>query len=330
MHKRPFDLRRLFPLVLLSLLLSFTSPASAAGLAGPAGPEQLSDFDDAVDTPRTAWTRQTGYAYEVQPGDDVWLIAVSHGITMDELVGANDLAAPYWIHPGDWLWVPAEPAVVKRKARPSEAPLQAPQPAPPPSAEALPQPDAIQPSETVSNTAAALPPASAPITATAPAAPAEPVAAPPAAVAATGAAPEAVAASQPAPASIPEWAALILALTNEKRAANGLPALAWSAELAQAAQAHADDCAQRGWGSHVGSDGARLRTRYARVGYSASWASENWANARDAQQAFDMWWFEPAWGPHRLNILGPNYTEVGIGIAQGGWGYYFIADFGRR
>ena len=41
-----------------------------------------------------------------------------------------------------------------------------------------------------------------------------------------------------------------------------------------------------------------------------------------------MWWFEPPYGPHRLNILGPSYDEVGIGIVAGGWGYYVVADFG--
>jgi uncharacterized protein YkwD len=129
------------------------------------------------------------------------------------------------------------------------------------------------------------------------------------------------------PANISEGARLILDLMNEKRVANGLAPLRWSDRLAQAAEAHAADCAQRGWGSHVGSDGASLRSRLARVDLYPGWASENWANARGAEQAFDMWWFEPPYGPHRLNILGASYDEVGIGLAAGGWGYYVVADF---
>ena len=120
-------------------------------------------------------------------------------------------------------------------------------------------------------------------------------------------------------------------MINEKRVAAGVPALVWSPVLARAAQAHADDCAQRGWGSHVGSDGALLQTRLARVGYAATSASEIWAKARNGRQAFAMWWNEPAGNdPHRRNILAPHYKEIGIGVAAEGWGYYFIVDFGSR
>ena len=117
------------------------------------------------------------------------------------------------------------------------------------------------------------------------------------------------------------------ALINGQREANGLPDLAPSGVLANAAQQHADDCAQRGWGSHYGSDGSTLRTRLSRVGYAASVAGENWANTDDALQAFTMWWND---GPHRRNILGSEFGEIGIGVAEGGWGYYFVADFASR
>ena len=139
--------------------------------------------------------------------------------------------------------------------------------------------------------------------------------------------------SDPAPAtpSIASAPQQMLAFMNEQRAAYGLPALAWSPELASAAQAHAEDCAQRNSGSHTGSDGARLRARLQRAGYAAHWVSENWANARSLQQAFTMWWDElPGDDPHRRNILAPQFKEVGIGIAAGGWGAYYVADFGGR
>jgi uncharacterized protein YkwD len=125
-------------------------------------------------------------------------------------------------------------------------------------------------------------------------------------------------------------ATLIVTLINEKRAGYGLPTLSWSPSLAEAAQAHAIDLAQRGWGSHVGSDGARLRTRLSREGYEAAWTSENWANSRNAQHAFEMWWYEGPGGPHYENIMSWNYGEIGIGVAKGGWGYYVVADFGSR
>lgn len=133
------------------------------------------------------------------------------------------------------------------------------------------------------------------------------------------------------PAEYVDAANQLLAQMNEKRAANGIAPLTWNAELAAAAQAHANDCAARNKGSHVGSDGARLPERLARTGYQPVTQSENWANSRSIGSAFDMWWNEPPGAdPHRRNILWSRYTEIGIGIAKGGWGYYVIADFGSR
>ena len=118
---------------------------------------------------------------------------------------------------------------------------------------------------------------------------------------------------------------------NEKRAAAGRPLLTWNAQLAAAAQAHADDCAARNRGSHVGSDGSRLVGRLQRIGYPYQWHGENWANARSVDRAMEMWWNEPPGAdPHVQNILAGRATEIGVGVALGAWGYYFIADFGSR
>lgn len=161
-----------------------------------------------------------------------------------------------------------------------------------------------------------------------------------------GATPAAAAApaADPVPASAPEAAAApspasgisaeaqdMLNRINEKRLASGRTPYTWNAELATAAQAHAEDCARQNRGSHVGSDGARLAVRLARAGYAASWASENWANARSVAHAMALWLNEPPGAdPHVQNILSTRATEIGIGVAKGAWGYYFIADFGGR
>lgn len=141
-------------------------------------------------------------------------------------------------------------------------------------------------------------------------------------------------APQPAPVVIPginPMAQAMLESINQKRTAGGRPALAWNAQLAAAAQAHADDCAARNRGSHVGSDGARLAARLQRVGYAPVWSGENWANARSVERAMALWWNEPPGAdPHVQNIMAGRATEVGIGVALGAWGYYFIADFGTR
>lgn len=127
------------------------------------------------------------------------------------------------------------------------------------------------------------------------------------------------------------WVQELLSRINEKRAAGGRAMLVWNDALALAAQLHAEDCAQRNRGSHIGSDGAKLRTRLDRAGYAYQWAGENWANARSAAHAFEMWWNEPPGAdPHVQNIMANRATEIGIGIARGAWGYYIIADFGSQ
>ena len=127
-----------------------------------------------------------------------------------------------------------------------------------------------------------------------------------------------------------DWPGYILELINQKRNEHGLSPLAGSPTLAQAAQAHAEDCSNRDWCSHVGSDGARLNERLRRAGFEASWRSENWVYASGPQRAVEWWYNEPPLGPHRLNILSKQAVEVGVGIATGKWGlFYIVADFGR-
>jgi uncharacterized protein YkwD len=254
----------------------------------------------------------TGYYYTVQPTDTLWDIAVAHGISVETLLAANAQVDPKLLLAGQMIFIPAQPAVVPRKPTPTAPPAPS---TPLPEATAAPAQGADQPPP------ADMPPADAPQP--------EP---PPADTATPAPTPEPEPAAEEVLAPEPSgWQAAILELINGKRTAQGLAALAWSPELTAAAQAHADDCAGRNLGSHVGSDGAKLATRLARVGYAARTSSENWANAQSVGHAFGLWWNEPKGrDPHRRNILNPRYTEIGIGIARGPWGYYFVADFGER
>ncbi|HSN73878.1 MAG TPA: CAP domain-containing protein [Anaerolineae bacterium] len=312
MHKRILDYHRLLPFVLLTTLL-FPTIAHAAGSAGAVGEEQPPAFDRLDDPPTSSDVLGFGYLYTVVAGDDIWLLAVSHGLSMEALATANNLEAPYWLYPGDKLWIPAAPAVIKRKPAPTPTPVPTVAPTPlPPVAAPVVEPAAEAPTQQTEADQVELvplPEATGTITVSAAVVVAE------------------VATRQAS--SIPDGALLIFNQMNEKRTARGLAALTWSDPLAAAAQAHADDCAQRGWGSHVGSDGARLRTRLARFGYYPSWTSENWANAINAESAFNMWYWEGPGGSHYENIMGRNYTEAGIGVARSGWGYYYIVDFGQ-
>ena len=136
--------------------------------------------------------------------------------------------------------------------------------------------------------------------------------------------------SMPPPAEIAAWPRETSRIINEVRTRHGLPPLIYNETLALAAQEHANDCVQRGWCSHTGSDGSNIKARVVRAGYdAASWA-ECWAQRKTPQGAVDIWMDEvPPDDPHRRTLLTTWFTEIGLGVAQTDWGYYFIADFGR-
>ncbi len=134
----------------------------------------------------------------------------------------------------------------------------------------------------------------------------------------------------PPPANIASWPHETVRIMNQVRSNYGLPPLVHNEMLAQAARNQANDCAQRGWCSHTGSDGSDIKQRILQVGYNpASWA-ECWAQRQTPQSAIDIWMDEiPPNDPHRRTLLTTWLTEIGIGVAKTSWGYYFIADFGK-
>jgi len=132
------------------------------------------------------------------------------------------------------------------------------------------------------------------------------------------------------PADVAVWPRETARLIDEVRAQHGLPPLVYDETLALAAQAHADDCARRGWCSHTGSDGSDIKTRILRTGYQFTGWAECWAQRQTPQGAVDVWMDEtPPNDPHRRTLLTTWLTEIGVGVAETTWGYYFIADFGR-
>jgi uncharacterized protein YkwD len=238
----------------------------------------------------------------IQAGETLIGLASAYDLTVDEILRVNAISDPALIHPGQQLVLPLARLLTASAPQPTLRQAQG---------------------EAATATAAALAAADA-FSAPAAAAPdAQPAPAP------------AAAEPAPPPPALPsgpeDWSGYILASINQVRAEHGLNTLNIAPELTAAAQAHAQDCAQRGWGSHVGSDGAVLKTRLERVGYYGGNYGENWVQALNAERAFEWWYGEiPPNDPHRRNILSSYYTEIGIGIVQMEWGYVFITDFGRR
>ncbi|WP_022926754.1 CAP domain-containing protein [Patulibacter americanus] len=122
--------------------------------------------------------------------------------------------------------------------------------------------------------------------------------------------------------------AAVSCLTNEYRASLGLPGYAVDARVTQAAQAHADDMATRGYYAHSTPEGAAFTTWLDTAGVSWQAAGENIARqnttARDVVQA---WIASPA---HEANLRAPNFTQAGYAIAfSGQYAFVWVQEFVR-
>lgn len=118
--------------------------------------------------------------------------------------------------------------------------------------------------------------------------------------------------------------------TNAARRAAGVPGLAKSVNLMQAAQLQADQMVKAGRMEHElpGQPYPTLKSRLAVVQYDVRAAGENIAEGqRSAAEALSTWMSSPA---HRANILSSDYTEMGAGVAAARNGrLYFVQVFGR-
>ena len=104
-------------------------------------------------------------------------------------------------------------------------------------------------------------------------------------------------------------------VTNAERRKAGLPELAASAQLNQAAQTYAQVLAAGSCWAHTCGPVPDLAERVRLAGYTGSaYLGENIASGAPSPQAVLATWLESA--PHRANLLNPGYTELGVGVAQ--------------
>lgn len=119
--------------------------------------------------------------------------------------------------------------------------------------------------------------------------------------------------------------------TNEVRAENTVSPLKINLLLERAAQEKAEDMAKRSYFSHVSPDGKSPWYWFNKAGYNYTFAGENLAiHFFDSQDLIKAWMESPS---HRSNILNKNFTEIGIGIAQGQFAgketVYIVQFFGK-
>ena len=109
-----------------------------------------------------------------------------------------------------------------------------------------------------------------------------------------------------------------------------VPPLTLSAVLNRAALIHSQDMARNDFFEHRGSDGSMVGDRTARVGYRWRAVAENIAiGAETAEIVVDGWLKSPG---HCVNIMSPDYTEMGIAYVtepKSEPGIYWTQVFGR-
>jgi uncharacterized protein YkwD len=289
---------------LLGLARQYGVPMAAVQLHNRMGDSTVVRVGEVLSIPPQAgWEGASAFwvVHVVQAGETLIGIARAYDVEPSEVQSVNGLTDADLIGVGQELVLPLDGPAVARAPTSTATPL-------PPSTPTL-SPTVGPPAASLTSTVE--PPAASPT-------PTVPVPLP-------TAVPEA-----PPPADVADWPYETVRLINEVRAQHGLGSLGYNETLARAAQVQANDCAQRGWCSHTGSDGADIKTRILRAGYDpASWA-ECWAQRQSPQGAVDIWMDEvPPNDPHRRTLLTTWLSEIGVGVAQTSWGYYFIADFGR-
>jgi uncharacterized protein YkwD len=103
--------------------------------------------------------------------------------------------------------------------------------------------------------------------------------------------------------------------------------LQWDGRLAAIARLHSEEMAREGFFGHEGTDGSQPSNRVSRAGIQWRSTGENIAKCRDVAEAEELFMDEPRFRQnHRGNILNPEYTHVGIGIARGPDGTLYITQ----
>ncbi len=117
---------------------------------------------------------------------------------------------------------------------------------------------------------------------------------------------------------------------NEARREHGLAPLSTSRKLQAVARAHSEDMARSGYFSHRSPDGVGPADRFRARGIAYRKVAENIAENRGAEDtvaaAVEGWMRSPG---HRANILDPEVTETGVGIAVDRDGSIFYTQLFR-
>ncbi len=109
--------------------------------------------------------------------------------------------------------------------------------------------------------------------------------------------------------------AVIVEKTNVERAGDALPSLRRNAVLDEAARLKAEHMAKNAYFAHYSPDGISPWYWFGQVNYNFVHAGENLAiHFTDSGEVVEAWMESPT---HRANIMNGNYSEIGVGTAEG-------------
>lgn len=116
---------------------------------------------------------------------------------------------------------------------------------------------------------------------------------------------------------------LVIQLTNQERAKNGLPALRPNWELSRVARYKSVDMLEKNYFSHTSPTYGSPFAMMENFGVSYRKAAENIARGQRTPQEVVKAWMNSA--GHRKNILG-DFTHIGVGYVEDGkyWTQMFI------
>ena len=117
----------------------------------------------------------------------------------------------------------------------------------------------------------------------------------------------------------------VLDLVNKERTSRGLQALKFNSKLSNVATLKSQDMIDKNYFDHTSPTYGSPFDMMKKFGISYTSAGENIAMGQETpQEVMNSWMNSPG---HRKNILNPNFTELGVGIASNGSSLYWTQMF---